>query len=177
MRALLSLVPCFLILLGGCSAKVATDYNASVDFSQYHTYQFAEVPQSSIVSLDKDRLEETIKRELRYKGLQPAEGEGKADLTVNPYIREMTDFDSYGTSVGFGVGYRYSSIAYSTPVRFREYTYGKLIVELIDNKTNKVIWRSISRRQLSESMTPSARQSFIQEQVGEMFAQYPPSRG
>lgn len=89
----------------------------------------------------------------------------------------MTDFDSYGTSLAFGVGYRYSSIAYSTPVRFREYNYGKLIVELIDNKTNKVIWRSISRRQLTENMTPSARENFIQEQVGEMFAQYPPSRG
>ncbi|MGB7995492.1 MAG: DUF4136 domain-containing protein, partial [Photobacterium halotolerans] len=62
-------------------------------------------------------------------------------------------------------------------VRFREYTYGKLIVELIDNKTNKVIWRSISRRQLTESMTPTARDNFIQEQVSEMFTQYPPGQG
>ncbi|QUJ70081.1 DUF4136 domain-containing protein (plasmid) [Photobacterium sp. GJ3] len=175
MRLLKIMIPCALLLLSGCSAKVATDYNAGVDFSQYQTYQFAEKAESSIVSLDKDRLEETIKRELRFKGLQPSDQQ--ADLTVNPYIREMTDFDSYGTSVGFGVGYRYSSIAYSTPVRFREYTYGKLIVELIDNKTNKVVWRSVSRRQLTENMTPAARESFIQEQVGEMFAQYPPSRG
>ncbi|MBD8511469.1 DUF4136 domain-containing protein [Photobacterium sp. CAU 1568] len=179
MRALLLIfIPSVLILLSGCSAKVSTDYNANVDFSQYKTFQFAEPGKSSIVSLDKARLEDTIKRELRYKGLQPVlEAEPKADITVHPYIREMTDFDSYGTSVGFGVGYGYSSIAYSAPVRFREYTYGKLIVELIDNKTNKVIWRSISRRQLTESMTPTARDNFIQEQVSEMFTQYPPGQG
>ncbi len=65
-------------------------------------------------------------------------------------------------------------MAYSSPSRYREYKYGKLVVELIDNDNNKIVWRSISQRKLTETMTPKSREEFIDEQVFEMFKNYPP---
>ncbi|MEJ2765923.1 DUF4136 domain-containing protein [Photobacterium sp. MCCC 1A19761] len=160
------------VVLTGCSAPVTTDYNAQINYTQFKTYQFAPGQSHSALSLDESRVEEAISVQLHSKGLKPGEN---ADLTVKHYIQQQSDFQSYGTSVGFGYGYRHVGVAYSTPVRYREYTYGKLIVELIDNQSNKVVWRAVSQRKLTESMTPSSREAFIDEQVFEMFKNYPPS--
>lgn len=160
------------LMLAGCSAPVTTDYDTQINYAQFKTYQFAPGNNNRTSSLDDSRVEEAISVQLHSKGLKPGE---KADLTVRHYIQQQSDFQSYGTSVGFGYGYRHVGVAYSTPVRYREYTYGKLIVELIDNQNNKVVWRAVSQRKLTESMTPSSREAFIDEQVFEMFKNYPPA--
>ncbi|UTV29976.1 DUF4136 domain-containing protein [Photobacterium atrarenae] len=160
------------LILAGCSAPVTTDYNTQINYDQFKTYQFAPGHSSYVISLDDSRVEEAISVQLHSKGLKQGDN---ADLTVKHYIRQQSDFQSYGTSVGFGYGYRHIGVAYSTPVRYREYTYGKLIVELIDNQSNQIVWRAVSQRKLTESMTPSSREAFIDEQVFEMFKNYPPA--
>lgn len=156
-----------------CSADVTTDYDTQVNYSQYKSYQFADRPGSTVIRLDSARVECAIKAELENKGLELLET--NADLTVRHYIRQQSDFHSYGTSIGFGYRYRSIGVAYSTPSRYREYRYGKLIVELIENDSNQVVWRSISQRKLTETMTPKSREEFIDEQILEMFKNYPPN--
>ncbi|MGF1718262.1 DUF4136 domain-containing protein [Photobacterium chitinilyticum] len=158
--------------LAGCSADVATDYDAQVNYYQFKTYQFASSPDNNIISLDSTRVESAITTQLDNKGLTSEVN--TADLTVRHYIQQQSDFQSYGTSIGFGYGYRNVGVAYSSPSRYREYKYGKLVVELIDNDNNKIVWRSISQRKLTETMTPKSREEFIDEQVFEMFKNYPP---
>lgn len=160
------------VALVGCSADVATDFDAQVNYYQFKTYQFASPPGSTIISLDSTRVENAITTQLSSKGLKPEDS--AADLTVRHYIQQQSDFRSYGTSLGFGYAHRNVGVAYSTPSRYREYKYGKLVVELIDNDNNKIVWRSISQRKLTETMTPSSRDEFIDEQVYEMFKNYPP---
>ncbi len=55
----------------------------------------------------------------------------------------------------------------------KEKKFGKLSVELIDAKSNDVVWRSVSQRQLTETMEPADRDVFVQEQVHKMFEEYP----
>ena len=159
--------------LTSCSAGVTTDYDIQVNFSLYKSYQFAAHPGNTVIRLDSTRVENAIKTELAGKGLKLLDTD--ADLTVRHYIRQQSDFHSYGTSIGFGYRYRSVGVAYSSPSRFREYRYGKLIVELIDNSSNRVVWSSISQRKLTEEMTPKSREEFIDEQVSEMFKNYPPN--
>lgn len=157
-----------------CSADVATDYSAKIDYSQFKTYQFADRPGNIVITLDSARVEDAIKGQLYMKGLTLQEKD--ADLTVKHYLRQQSDFHSYGTSIGFGYRYRSVGVAYSSPSRLREYRYGKLIVELIDNSSNQIVWRSISQRKLTETMNPGAREKFIDEQIIEMFKDYPPKQ-
>jgi len=164
---------CLCLLLIGCSADVSTDYNRQINYSQFKTYQFAAPPSQTAVSLDATRVEEAITTQLANKGLQHA-SETSADLTVKHYIENQSDFESYGTSVGFGYASRNVGIGFSSPTRYKEYKYGKLIVELIENTSNQVVWRSVSQRRLTETMTPSSRIEFIDKQISEMFKQYPP---
>ncbi|MDX1301547.1 DUF4136 domain-containing protein [Photobacterium sp.] len=164
---------CLSLLLAGCSTDVSTDYNSQVDYSQFNTYLFAAPPSQTAVSLDATRVEEAIATQLAMKGLRHA-SETNADLTIKHYIQKQSDFESYGTSVGFGYASRNVGIGFSSPTRYKEYNYGKLIVELIENSSNQVVWRAVSQRKLTETMTPSSRIEFIDKQISEMFKQYPP---
>ncbi|WP_299013371.1 DUF4136 domain-containing protein [uncultured Photobacterium sp.] len=158
--------------IAACSTDVVTDYNVQLNYSKFKTYQFAPRPANSVITLDSARVENAIASELGNKGLEQTES--TADLTIRHYIQQQSDFRSYGTSIGFGYGYRNVGVAYSAPSQFREYQYGKLVVELIENNNNNVIWRAISQRKLTENMTPSSREEFIDEQIFKMFKNYPP---
>ena len=161
------------LLLIGCSADVSTDYNRLVNYSLFKTYQFATPPSQTAVSLDATRVEEAISTQLANKGLQYSP-DTSADLTIKHYIQKQSDFESYGTTVGFGYASRNVGIGFSSPTHYKQYNYGKLIVELIENSSNQVVWRSVSQRKLTDTMTPSSRIEFIDKQISEMFKQYPP---
>ena len=163
----------FLPLLFGCTKDVVTDYNAAVNYNKFKTYQFVPFSTPQAMTLDGSRIEDAIATQLYAKGLTATSD--NPDLLVRHSIVEQSDFQSYGTSFGFGYGYRNMGIAYSTPTQIREYRYGKIVVELIDTKTNNVVWRATSQRKLTESMTPSSRKAFIDTQVNEMFKEYPPN--
>ncbi|KLV03367.1 hypothetical protein ABT56_19785 [Photobacterium aquae] len=168
----LFLTTTMMLLLGACSSDVSTDYNTAVNYSQFKTYQFSAGVNHATTTLDGKRMEDAIAVALYQKGMEPAAN--NADVTVTHSIIEQSDYRSYGTSIGFGYGYRNFAFGYSPPTDYREYRYGKLVVEMIDNSNNQVVWRAVSKRKLSETLSPSARIDFINTQINEMFKQYPP---
>ncbi|MGR5062873.1 DUF4136 domain-containing protein [Photobacterium sp. DNB22_13_2] len=156
----------------GCTKDVVTDYNSAVNYNSYTTYEFAPFSTTQATTLDGSRIEDAITTQLYTKGLTNVNENG--DLLVRHSIIEQSDFQTYGTTFGFGYRHRSAGIAYSTPTQIREYRYGKIVVELIDVKKNNVVWRSTSQRRLTETMTPSSRKTFIDTQINEMFKEYPP---
>ncbi|WP_064608410.1 DUF4136 domain-containing protein [Photobacterium sp. J15] len=160
--------------LTACSSGVVTDYNIQLDYNQFKTYQFPENTTNSVITLDSARVEKAIKLQLDSKGMKKTDN--NADIIVHHYIQQQSDFRSYGTTVGFGYRYRHVGMAYSSPSQFREYRYGKLVVELIENTSNNIVWKAISQRKLTETMTPGSRNEFIDEQISKMFKSYPPQK-
>ncbi|WEM45630.1 DUF4136 domain-containing protein (plasmid) [Photobacterium sp. DA100] len=161
------------IFLSACTKEVITDFNSAVDYSSYKTYEFAKFATTQATTLDGKRIEDAIRTELYTKGITNVTEKG--DLLVRHFIEEHSDFQTYGTSLGLGYHHRNVGIAYSTPTPIREYRYGKIVIELIDPKTNLVIWRSASQRRLTDAMTPSSRKIFIESQINEIFKEFPPN--
>ncbi|MDR9830421.1 DUF4136 domain-containing protein [Vibrio sp. FNV 38] len=163
-------------VLSGCAASVATDYDAAANFAEYKTYKFEDRGDAPL-SLDGSRIQQAVSNELAVKGITTADQDN--DLVVRFDILEASELRSDGPTFSFGVGSggRNSRFGYgigaSTPTRVTEIKYGKIVVDLVDSQTNEVVWRSISQRQLRETMKPSTRQEFIVEQVNEMFKEYP----
>ncbi len=166
-------MPFFSLLLVGCSSDVSTDFKENVNYSQFHTYEFAENANKTATSLDSARVKDALNYQLTNKGLELG-ADKKTDLTVKYYIQAESELQSYGTSVGFGYGASNVGVGFRSPTRYKETRYGKLIVELIQNTSNQVIWRSTSQRKLTDEMTPQSRITFIDEQISEMFKTYPP---
>ncbi|MDY6799294.1 MAG: DUF4136 domain-containing protein [Pseudomonadota bacterium] len=166
------------LLVSGCASDVVLDYNASAGFDRYQSWAFAASGDKGgpeIVSLDGTRVRAAVDRALKGHNMTQVEP-GEADLLVNWRIveEERLERQGVGLGLGFGSGHFGWGIASSPPVRAIE--EGKLVVELVDTRTNEVVWRATSRRYLNETQSPETRRKLIDEVVAEMFSRYPPEQ-
>lgn len=166
---LLSLV----VLLTGCASNVVTDYDSQASYASYETWAFSDTGGNAYTSLDGSRVETAVSRELEGKGLTRT-GADSADLLVRYHIDDVDRLDTSGFSYGFGIGRGNFGWGISTAPPVREVKEGQLIVDLVDNETNKVVWRGTSKRYLNQNQSPETREKLINEVVVDMFSRYPP---
>lgn len=162
-----------LVALAGCASNVATDYNPSVVFGNYNTWAFAEREGEPTLSLDGARIEQAVTQAMQRKALEQVP-QAQADLLVSYGIETVERLDTTGLSYGLGLGRGAFGFGLTTAPPLREVKEGKLYVELVDNETDRVVWRSVSKRYLNEDQSPETRRELIEKSVADMFAEYPP---
>ncbi len=161
-------------LLGGCAAKVVTDYDSNATFANYQSWAFAPDAGEGYTSLDGSRVEAAVARELSAREVSQVSVD-EADLLVSYRIDQVERFDTTGFSYGLGFGRGRFGWGLSTAPPVREIREGQLVVELVDSNTQRVVWRGASKRYLNENQSPGTRQELIDEVVAEMFNRYPPN--
>jgi hypothetical protein len=171
----IKLVPVlFLFLLGSCSSiKVNSDYDQSVDFSQYKTYAFHKrgVDRVEISGLDKKRILNAIDTELSKKGMIKSDN---PDLLVNIFTkeRERIDVNQYNAGWGYGWGYGWNPYLWGGRTYVSSYVEGTLYIDLIDAKKKELIWEGEGVGYLTEDR--ERKEIKINEFVAKILAQFPP---
>ncbi|MBQ0746642.1 MAG: DUF4136 domain-containing protein [Marinobacter sp.] len=172
--ARLLMVALVTLAMTGCASNVVTDYNTAVVFGDYSSWVFApNTGDSSFMTLDGNRVQSAVERELNRKALRKVT-EPEADLLVTWKIVEEDRIERSGVGLGLGFGTGNFGWGLSAPPPAREVKEGKLVVELVDKSSKEVIWRAASRRYLNENQSPETRGKLIDEVVAEMFTKYPP---
>lgn len=172
MRIILASV--LMLALAGCASNVVTDYDSGVVFGNYASWAFASSSgKDSFITLDGSRVEAAVERELKRKELRKVDPE-EADLLVSWQIVEEERLERSGVGFGFGLGSGNFGWGLSTAPPVREVEEGKLVVQLVDTDSDRVVWRAASRRYLNENQSPEHRRELIDEIVAEMFSRYPP---
>ena len=159
----------FAISVTACTT-VTTDVDKQADFSSYKTFDFGEQSETP-TSLDARRIEQGLATQLESKGLSRVQSGG--DLYVHHDIIKESELVSSGSSFSVGYGWNSFGVITSSPERYKEKKYGKLVVELVDTKANQVVWKGVSSRKLTESMSTEKREELISEEVTKMFENYP----
>lgn len=168
------LVSLLMLALAGCASNVVTDYDSGVVFGNYASWAFAPRGEGqSFTSLDGGRIESAIERELNRKSMRKVE-QNEADLLVAWQIVEEERLERTGVGLGFGFGSGNFGWGLSSAPPLREIEEGKLVVELVDTDTDRVVWRAASRRYLNENQSSESRRELIDEIVADMFEKYPP---
>jgi hypothetical protein len=74
------------------------------------------------------------------------------------------------------MGYRHSrwAVGDSPSHRFREYTRGTLIIDIIDPSGKELLWRGVSARSLEEGRSPEEKASDVREIVIAILQKFPP---
>ncbi|MGB3611548.1 MAG: DUF4136 domain-containing protein [Cellvibrio sp.] len=177
-----------LALLSACSNKpyVVTDHLSGYDFSALKTYQVAEARQDTkdeilISPFTFSHIHNVVDRELAQR-YQQAAGEIKPDFVVNYHIviEEKLDPGTYDRLYGYGYygrGYRYyhpSPLFYGTTGAPRIYNQGSLIIDIVDAKTEKPIWRGVSEKRLRSGLTPQQQREILTGAVIEIISKFPP---
>jgi hypothetical protein len=160
--------------LTSCSPfNVRSDYAETANFTNYRTYKLR-IDDLKLNDIDKDRVLNEVSRQLQTKGLSVSEN---PDVIVNVKanhkkikdIQRTNPYGMYGWGGPFGWGVGMSRTWSSN------YNEGAIIVDLIDARTNKLVWQGIGSGISVDS--PKSKQKQIPQIVAEIMANYPPHRG
>lgn len=180
---------CGVVIVAGCSSKpyVVTDYDTSYDFAALKTFAVQEPRQGSqenllISPFTFSHIHTVVEKEFAQR-YQQVTGEASPDFLVSYHIviEEKLDPGSYDRLYGFGgYGYGRGYRAYPSPLFYgttggpRMYNQGSLIIDLVDARTEKPIWRGVSEKRLRNGLTPSQQREILTNAVREVLAQFPP---
>lgn len=177
-----------MFLLSSCATtKVKFDYDKSIDFTEFKTFEYygwADNSDEILNQFDKDRIEKSFGKEFKNRGMSFVESNG--DLVVTLYIvtEKKTETTATTTSMGggyggygyggyYGYGPRYGwGTGYSTTTYNKyDYTVGTLIIDVYDAKNKRLIWESIGTKTVDEN--PQTRDESIPKAVNAIMKPYP----
>lgn len=179
-----------ILTLSACASQpdYYIDFNEKIDFSSLKTYRWyddvhpsKEAEYRKYNSSDK-RVRTYVDRELDAKGFQ-AKTVGQTDFWMNYHVSKqdhmkIDTFSGYpqGMHGSAGVGTYGSavSIGYSSGPTVRTYREGTVVLDVIDTRDNKIIWRGIAEGRLKKSLTPSDKNRIAAEVSRELLADFPP---
>ncbi len=167
-----------LALISGCAAPVHTEYN-NASYAKWHSFSW-KTPKAGRVRnpvLDSGilttRVEKAVSAVLKNEGYRKVGSARQADFLVTYHTAMMLRQEpqsgigfAYGT---FGLGFNTLFLTQSGPQQVQE---GSLILDVIDAKTHKLVWRGWITKGLEQS---NYSQQSVNKAVQRIFAGFPPS--
>ena len=171
--------------LAACSSvTVTTDYDHSATFGKYKTYTLAPPVHGQALSPSSEAaLRDALRTELGARGMTEAT-KGKGDLAIvrHAFTEDRVSVQQY-TNWGYGSGYGYTgrwpygygsyglwSGAPTTYTDVSHYTEGMLVLDAVDTRTNKLVFRGTGQSVIGG---PDSNTGKIREAVKKMVAELP----
>lgn len=184
--ALVTVLTALLLSQVGCSSyPLTTDYDLDYDFAALERFAIKterHQPESSdyVSPLALDRLRNSLQFELGKFYLQDIH---QPDFWVQYHVvvedkvsvRQYDDYYGYQHSYSRWHG-AYPYRAPTTRTEVNEYQQGTVVVDMIDAKTNKAIWRGVVTGKVKERDNPQDSEQAIRELVEKMLEDFPPDK-
>ncbi|CAA0126247.1 Uncharacterised protein [Halioglobus japonicus] len=185
------------IFLSACVSGPPTptiDYKADYDFQAVKKIAFYDDSGQvlgdnplRLSDMQRDRIDEALAFALKNKGFEMVKDTSEADLLISwsLFTQDKTSVQTWNTP-GMGVGYggyygrynRYagyncwSCMGNQTEVTVSNYTEGTFIVDMIDPKLRKSVWRSVIHSRLKGNHSDD--QDKYNATATAIFASFPP---
>ena len=182
MRIFFTLI--FTLFITGCSTlKVDTDFDPNVKMQSPKNFYIVYKQQVNEDTLTNHRIIEAIQTELTSQGYKSTSKENADFLIlfhtgVITQSRVVTDYKyvnmypySYGS--GFGYGYRGSGTAVVPESKNYSYKEGKLIVDAVFPKGNRIFWRGTATDKLQHLDNPQERTDYIDTVINTLMKKFP----
>ena len=163
----------------GFGASTKSDYQKDFDFSQLRTFAFRTDRDSkdplAAKTLEAQRIQDALANQLQASGFTASSD--NPDFIVAFYSRTQQKTQVNDTGFGFGPGWGWG---YGVPFRGRwrwgygpdiwtsTYTQGCVMADIIDPKTNEVVWRGVVKDTVngigqSDKQASSAAKDLVQQ--------------
>ena len=178
------LASALLLLLNACASgpTIKADYDPSVDFSQYRTYNFFKpmgIENPNYSSLLGQMFRQAISREMEARGytLSP-----NPDLLMNVSAQmqdktKVTTYNEpyYGGYYGYRAGFYDPWYGYGggTRTQVSQYTEGTVNIDMVDAQEKRMVWEGVAIGRVDGSRSNDELRTAIDQGVAEMFANYP----
>lgn len=181
---LLLLVGTVITLMACSGVSVTADYDKTVNFSEYKTFQYygwMEDSDKILSPFDKKRIEDAFAEEFKSRGFELVKEDGDMVVALFIVTEEKTEksatthhsggYGGYGRYYGYGPGWGYGGGYSTTTISEYDYTVGTLVCNVFDAKEEKMIWEGIGTKTVDDD--PQSRDKSIPSAVKKIMAQYP----
>lgn len=168
-------------LLAGCATmKIQTEFDPEAPFAQYKSYAWLDAkpgpddPPPIRSETARLNVMSMVDGHLAKRGLARVKADAGPDLLV--WITGSKDrrveVATYGYTYAASYAYGYGGIAMTAPVtEAHTYTEGTLLLDLVDAKSKRLVWRGAATDTLDGS---TASMSQVNEALTKILAEYPP---
>ena len=172
MKTLRLAVPAALLLIAFSTRALAqdvnTDYDHKVNFTQFHTYNWAKIQTED--PLWQSRIQDAVDKELEKKGWQRVDSGGQVALTAVGATHNQKEYQTFYDNMGPGWGWGgFGTTATTTAINYR---VGTLVVDAYDAENKRLIWRGTASDTLSGK--PDKNIQKLNKAVEKMFGRFPP---
>ena len=164
-----------LFFISACNAPRAVyDYDQEADFAKYRTYAIYPEVRTGLGQLDEKRLLNVLEQELRDENLVISEN---PDFYLNVYSEDFREpsRSTLGVGLGGGGGNVGVGVSGGIPIGGPE-TYLRLTFDLIDARTDALVWQGIVESPFNLNARPEQREERFQKIVEKALKGYPPKR-
>jgi hypothetical protein len=189
-QPLKQLVRLFVLLsayaVAGCASgpDIRSDYDSTVNFGDYHTYDFIEgagPDYDGYQSLFTKFMIEAVTIEMEKRGYTKSDN---PDLLVNFGAKlddkvDVTTSSAPMPSAGYYAyrrgPYRYTGwggYGYATETHVSEYTEGTFNIDIIDNRRRQLVWEAVGVGRITDKKRENLEES-IKAGVPNYFSNYP----
>jgi len=169
------------LLLGACSSNYVpeTDQSSSYNFADVHTYSVIgdeQLKNPMFSDIDRERFDAAIDISMQQRNVVEVSAD-KADVLVSYFVvtkdkvKVNSSYSGGYASSCYRCGYGYGGGV--THISTRNYVEGTLVIDIIDNKADRSIYRSTLIKPLKSYDTAQEREQAINQVVSDMMAKLP----
>jgi hypothetical protein len=165
-----------LAFVGACApVRVSSHVAHDLDFSKYHTFAWgaADAFPAGDPRLDRDpffvdHLEGAVEKQLVRKGLARADARPDLLFHYHAVINRRMDVDQIDREHGY---------LRADPAGVFEYESGTLVIDVVDARTDRVVWRGWAEHSVDDILASRDRMaSTIDQTVERVMARFPGGR-
>ena len=181
-KTIATLISIALITACGSTTKIHSDYDRSIDFSQYKTYGYFSpmgIENPNYSSLLGQMFRDAIDAQMLPRGYVKSDN---PDILINVSARledktrvtTMSD-PMYGGYYGYrgGMYDPWGGYGYGTTTHVSQYTEGTVNVDMVDIRQKRMIWEGVAIGRVDEKKKNENLRQDIMTGVAEMFEGYP----
>ncbi len=171
---LIKLLFVFAIISSCNTPKAVYDYDDTVSFNNYKTYQLFPDFQSGLSQLDETRLIASLKNGMENEGFSTSEEPG---VYVNVYSREFMDQNRTSIGVGIGGGGRSGGVGVSGGIPIENNSVIlEVTIDFIDVTEDSLIWQAVVESKFNPNSSPEERRVMFDKMVQKALEGYPPKK-
>lgn len=170
------------LVLNACGAiPVSTDSNPEWTMPAQPAYVWMKRPAHNVDPMvDNDLVEARVKRavdeQLAAKGFSLAVSEAAANVLVTYHIgeEEKLDINTFHSNFGYYPCWHCWGPGFNNDIWVSQYTQGKLVIDIVDAQTRKLVWRGVAERRVPSFDSPQERDAYMRETVAAIFKKFSP---
>jgi len=170
-------------LLSACASgpDIMSDYDHSVDFSQYKTYNFFKpmgIENPNYSTIYGQVFRDALSREMDARGYRLADDPDLL-LNVSARLQDKTKVTTYADPYPAYYGYRrgfydpWMGYPYGTSTQVSQYTEGTVNVDMVDARAKRMVWEGVGVGRVKENRSNEEVRQVISDGVAKMFEGFP----